>query len=62
MSRMRRKDMRPGQMFVVRDQDWPTDCQDVMVVINDKAETGFWGGGTWRWGHVAPGATFEVLS
>jgi hypothetical protein len=60
--RQSRKSMRPGQMFIVRDPSWPTDRRDIMVVLNDKVEVGFWHGGSWCWGHVAPSANFEVIS
>jgi hypothetical protein len=57
-----RKDMRPGQMFVVRDPSIPLGLRDVMIVLNDKFEIGFWRGGIWAWGDITPCMEFEVIA
>lgn len=58
---MRRNEMRPGQMFVVRCPEVFHE-HDVMVVLDSKTEIGFWRGEIWAWGDAAPAVEFEVVS
>lgn len=59
--RLKRRDMKPGQVFGFTDPWWP-HRRDAMVVIDASTELGFWTGERHCWGAVAPALSFEVLS
>lgn len=58
-----RGDLRPGQVFVV---PWTPALRvftdDIFVVIDATTEVGFWRGGEYHIGDVAPSITVEVVS
>lgn len=60
MKFQRRKDMKPGTIFVYERWEY---ClfPIVLVVVNAKEEMDFWRGGTWFLGNVAPSLEFEVI-
>lgn len=55
-----RRELKPGDAFIF----YPSaleDPQDVLVVLDEKTEVGFWRGGLWCLGDVAPSYRVRVL-
>ena len=66
MTRKRRSEMRPGEVFALEHStDWRGYCVDIrkaLVVVDAKSEVDFWTGVKWHVGGIAPGLDYEVLS
>ena len=61
MIRVRRRDMKPGQVFGIVDPERPRD-RDALVVVDATTEVSFWSGLRYHVGHVMPSVVFEVMS
>lgn len=59
MTRRKRSDFRPGEMFYGPHAPWQHPA-DVMVVIDDKYEVGFWTGGKTCYGDMMADVWMEV--
>lgn len=60
-----RKSMRAGRMFAFDVGGlWPWDrgSHDVLVVVDSGSEVGFWRGGAYRVGEIAPHSHFTVVA
>ncbi len=59
----KRSELRPGEMFVIEQGLYGRGhrLDDVMVVIDSKLEIGFWRGGKYCCGDLAPGVSVLVL-
>lgn len=60
----KRSDLKPGEMFAVECGAYGRGyrCDDVMVVLDDKTEVGFWRGGKSVYGDIAPSVLVLVVS
>lgn len=59
---MRRRDLKPGQMFVAHQPARLDRFSDVLVVLDTKTEVGFFRGGVFCVGDVAPALRVEVIA
>jgi hypothetical protein len=57
----KRSELKPGDTFVMYTSAL-RDPDDVLVVVSEKLEVGFWRGGVWNVGDVAPSWRVCVLS
>lgn len=63
MKWIERCELKPGEMFAMECLSYGRGyrLEDIMVVLDEKHEVGFWRGNLYHYGHVGPSVKVLVL-